>query len=263
MGTFGGSIFGGGGSGGSGPAGTVPASKLFYAAMRKAGITLAPGRTPSLDQFQDALDECNRMIGGWNCERPKIYTVRIDELALTTAKEYTIGIDPAGQSIADFNVPRPQEIIKANILFPTTPVVRREMQIFEDDEWAAIVLQDIPSGVPLALFNDGAYPFSTISIWPQATAGYILELYTWESLPKFATTSDAVTLPDGYEDCIVLNLACRLFSHFQKGEPSPRLQRDAARALAAIAAKNTPPSPKISADAPGKGRRGFSYLTGF
>ena len=266
MGVFGGpggGVFGGTGTGGeSAPTGTVPASKLFYAAMRKAGITLAPGRTPSIDQYTDALDEANRMIGTWNCERPRIFTIRIDQFPLDTRKTYSMGIDPAGNVTADFDAPRPQEIIRANVLFPGTPIVRRKVRILDDEEFAAITLQDIASGVPTSIYSDGAYPFCNITLIPQTNSGYSLELFSWQSIAKFAAVTDVCVLPDGFEDAIVLNLAVRLAPQFQKGEVMPSVQRAADKALAAIAKKNLPGAPKISADAPGKGRGGFNYLTG-
>lgn len=245
------------------PVGTTPVSKLLYAAMRKAGITLAPGRTPSTDQYADAIDETNRFISSLNCERPKIFTIRQDRFPLTTAKTYTIGKDPAGVAIADFDAPRPQEIISANVLFPTLPIVRHPVKILDDEQFSSITLQDIASGVPNYLYNDGGYPFSSLTLIPQTTTGYSLELFSWQSIPKFAAITDKVTLPDNYEDMLVLNLACRLYPHFQKGDPPVSLQRQADRALAALASKNLPGSPKISADAPHSGRgSGFDYLSG-
>lgn len=262
------------GSGGSGsttnpPAGTTLISRLIYAALRRARVVLAPGRTPSNDQYAELLDEVNRMIGTWNCERPRIYTTTIsDPLPLDGSKTYTIGIDPAGQATADFSIARPQEIVKANLLFPSEPTVRRDIHLLTDQEWGNIVVQDIPNAPMFSLYNDGGYPFSTLYCWPQSPAGYSLELFYWQAIPKFTSLDDAVTLPDGYEDAIVLNLAVRAdqMAWPVKEPMNPSVRQDALRALAAIASKNAAPPPKVSSCAPsgysGSRRGDFNWLSG-
>src|SRR5215831_18238744 len=81
-------------------AGTVPVAAgkgLIYPALRKAGVTLGPQRTPSPAQYQDGLEELNRLIGSLNCDRLNIYTYQNLQLPLTAGQRtYTIGQDPAG-----------------------------------------------------------------------------------------------------------------------------------------------------------------------
>ena len=64
--------------GGTTPAGTITiqvGQGLLYPALRKAQITIGPGRTPSTAQFQDAIDELNRLAGSLNCDRMFIYSI--------------------------------------------------------------------------------------------------------------------------------------------------------------------------------------------
>src|SRR5262245_33162579 len=90
---------------------------LLYPALRKAGVTLGPQRTPSVAQYQDAIDELNRLTGSLNCDRLNIYSHQRVELPLVAGqKTYTIGQDPTGGTVADFDVPRPQFIEAANII---------------------------------------------------------------------------------------------------------------------------------------------------
>src|SRR5262252_5722991 len=70
---------------------------LLYPALRKAAVTIGPGRTPSAAQFQDAIDELNRLIGSLNCDRLFIFSIDREEYPLSGAKTYTIGQDPTGQ----------------------------------------------------------------------------------------------------------------------------------------------------------------------
>ena len=47
-------------------------------------------------------------------------------------------------------------------------------------------------------------------------SGDDLELFVWALVPQFTGLADVVLLPPGYEDALVLNLACRLAPHFQR-----------------------------------------------
>jgi hypothetical protein len=90
------------------------------------------------------------------------------------------------------------------------------LAIVTDQQWAQIVTQDVPNAVPEVLYNDRAYPLSTLYLWGQPPAGYQLELFVWTLVPQFVALTDVVLLPPGYEDALVLNLAVRLAPHFQR-----------------------------------------------
>ena len=141
----------------------------------------------------------------------------------------TIGqkIRPA-RPLADFDAPRPQLITMANFVSTATsgPPIRYPLLMLTPQAWASIVMQDLPNTIPYGLYNDRAYPISTLYIYGQPQAGNQLELWVWHQIPIFAEDdSDAVILPLQYEDALVLNLACRLGKpHFQRvggSGPSP------------------------------------------
>jgi hypothetical protein len=233
-----GTVWGGAGAGAFPPLPTVYAGKgILYPALRKAGVTLGPQRTPSPAQYQDALDELNRLLGSLNTDRLFIYTIARYEYPLTGAKSFTIGIAPQGQ-LADLNGPRPVTIDKANIIY-SMPEIRRPLALLTDLQWSQIVVQDIANTIPYALYDDYAYPLSTLYIYPQPVPGYILELYMWQVVPGFVTPDDIVLLPPGYEDALVLNLAVRLAPHFQR-VVDPDVRNDAQKALMRIESINAP-----------------------
>src|SRR6476646_6623623 len=93
------------------------AGGLIYAALRKAGVTLGPGRTPSPAQQKDALDELRRLTGSLNCDRLFIYAEDVYSCPITTGKKvYTWGQVPDSGVTADFDAPRPQLITRANFV---------------------------------------------------------------------------------------------------------------------------------------------------
>lgn len=241
--TFGGSTAG---------LGCITVMNLIYAALRKAAVTLGPGRTPSPAQQQDAIDELRRLTGSLNCDRLFIYSISNYQFPLSGAKTYTIGQDACGGSIADLNGPWPIAIDRANIIY-STPPIRRPLAILTDLQWARIRVQDIPNTIPYALYNDRAYPLATLYLYPQPLPGYILELYIWQLVPTFVNESDMVVLPPGYEDALVLNLACRLAPHFQRIVDSD-LRQQARESLMRLESIN---APRPTLDLPGCGKGGY------
>jgi len=238
-------------------AGCHPVSGLVYAAYRKAGVTLGPGRTPSPAQFQDAIDELNRLVASWEIDRLNIYSIQIETFTLTGKKAYTIGYGTIGA--ADFTAPRPVLIEHANVV-RGIPVLRYPLALITDQLWSMIRFQDIPNTIPQALYNDRAYPVSTLYIWGQPTAGDQLEIYVWTPLGTFASVGDCVQLPPGYEDAIVLNLAVRLAPHFQL-PVNPDVRMDAQKSLMRIESINAP-QPMANLSGMGCGS-GFDIYSGY
>src|SRR5215471_17296810 len=77
--------------GGTGGLAGQTAGAIIYAALRKAGVTLGPQRIPSPAQQQDGLDELNRLIGSFNCDRMFIFSIQILEFPLVAGQKiYTI-----------------------------------------------------------------------------------------------------------------------------------------------------------------------------
>jgi hypothetical protein len=209
---------------------------ILYPALRKAGITLGPQRTPSPAQYQDAIEELNRLTGSLNCDRLFIYS-KVDYIfPLTGDKVYTIGASADPNVIPDFDAPRPQGIEAANIISGS---IRYPLEIVTDLQWAEITLQDIPNTIPEVLYDDHGYPLSALYLWGQPMAGSFLELFYWQLVPQFLTPDDQVLLPPGYEDALVLNLAVRLAPHFQK-VLDQNVREDARIALMRLMSINAP-----------------------
>jgi hypothetical protein len=213
---------------------------LLYPALRKAQVTLGPQRTPSVAQFQDAIDELNRLAGSLNCDRLNIYSIARAEYPLDPPKaSYTIGLSPDGFITADFPAERPLGIESANILSGAASIPY-PLALFTALQWAAIGSQALPDSIPGILYDDFAYPVSTLYLYGQPAAGQTLELFTWTLVPTFQAITDVVLLPPGYEDALVLNLAVRLAPHFQKDAVPPDVRRDAQLSLMRLQSINAP-----------------------
>lgn len=257
----------------------VAISTLILPAYRVAGITQRAMIEPSTDMYDEAIPEFNRMIGQWNCERPKIFTIAINAFNLGAQKIYFVGsgatpgtVTIGGQvwSAGAFDMQRPQEIQNgiiglgpagANALVRMPP-----MQQLDDQAWAKIALQDIPGAVPLAFYYDGSYDtttgFGLIYLWPQSASGYSVEWYVWNLLDTVALKTDLVALPPGYESAIVYNLAVRLAAlNPNEANISPDSKELARVSLAAIERKNAV-TPNMTTDYPSRGGLHYDYRIG-
>jgi len=216
---------------------------LIYAALRKAAVTLGPGRTPSPAQTQDAIDELRRLTGSLNCDRLFIYAEDMYTFPLEAGKKiYTWGQVPGASDVADFDAPRPQLITRANFLDLTTnqsAPLRYQMAILTPQVWASIVDQNLPDTIPEGLYNDRAYPISNIYFYGQPEASNAVEIWAWHQIPTYTSESEVVILPLQYEDALVLNLAVRLAPQFQR-VVDPDLRQQARESLMRLESINAP-----------------------
>ncbi len=215
---------------------------LLKPMLRMAGITVLPGTTPNSDQYGELIPMVNRMLASHGLNGHLIYTSSIDAYSLVSGqKTYTIG--PGG----DFNAARPTFIKGATVLFPTSPVLRRELILLDDAQWRAVAIQDVPGAPPYEMYYDGgmsATGRANIYLRFQPPAGYSLELYTWTQLPTFAATTDSVILPPGYEEFITYHGALRTVGLYPlesrlDGAQRAELQNLAALSLSRIVSLNS------------------------
>lgn len=241
---------------------TVPA--VVTNALRLCGQSQAPGRGITSEQQTEVTTFLNQMLNGWNAMRNAMYTVGINRYTLDPPQlYYTIG--PSG---ADFTAPRPIRILNANlILTGQTPEVRVSLVILNDDQWAEISVKDIPTTVPVALYNDGASPNSKLYLWGYPTQNNDLELFTPSGLSDDLTDSDTLELPEGYARAITYNLAMEIAPlYWQKTDKLlAQVQKLARESRAAIKSMNSE-APLIMNDSAflqsGPPRPYFNWKTG-
>jgi len=221
-----------------GPLAPFTAQSLITAAMVRNN-SCGWGRTPAPEQLAAALPTLTRMTDLWSIDSINIYQERIDVYTLTNQQQkYTIGIDPAGVLVPNLVGPRPIRIVRANVLFPGSPSVRRSIRLLSDRDWAAKSLQLVYS-IPFELFNDAAWPLSNLYFYPAPDAAYQIELFTWQQLTNFSALTDVVSFPPGYEEAIICNLAVRLALDFGR-KVNPELLVLASQSKASIQSLNSP-----------------------
>jgi hypothetical protein len=170
-------------------------------ALKKIGA-LAPGESLDASEATDGLAELNRMLGAWSTQKLIIHAVTQESPLTLTAGDGTVTMGTSGDITT-----RPMAIEKAVIRDGTTDY---PVDLLTLEEYAAISDKSTQSTYPTALYDDGGYPQRTLTLYPVPSAAKSLVLWTKRALTSIASLDTSVSLPPGYDDAIVYNLAVRL-----------------------------------------------------
>lgn len=199
-------------------------------ALRRCGQVRA-GATQGPDLMNDGLMEAQAIYDGWAAERTMNFTIPDYVYPITgpgTAPIESGQVDGLGYSIgtannpttnlpADLVGPRPNKIIRANLIFTnTSPYSRIPISLIGAEQWAGIsVLQLTPIDVATVLYYEPTFPNGTIWLWPPIS-GNSIEIFTWGFLSPPMQLGDDFLAPPGYLDAIVYNLAGRMWPMLDK-----------------------------------------------
>ena len=181
---------------------------------------------------------------------------------VTLSQPATVSGSQTIEVIPDFVGPRPEAIIRCNLLYTTTsPNSRIPLAPIGVEEWASIsTLQLTPINVTTVFYYDPQFPQGVLNCWPPLN-GNSLEIFTWGFLTPPSQLTDTYFAPPGYQDLIVYRLAQRMYHLCTKWEgirpvDFQYLCGQAAIAAARVKAANAP-SPRLRNDfAGGRGGRG-------
>lgn len=151
------------------------------------------------------LRALNRMLSSWQTEDLMIYsTDRLSFNLVAGQQSYTIGV--GGNFVTPYAV-RPGQIDMASVIMNG---VELPIEVMNDEQWRDVTLKSVTSTFPLQMWANGDYPLNTLYFWPIPAQINALVLYLWHQTVEFASVNATVSLPQGYEDALVLNLAVRL-----------------------------------------------------
>lgn len=215
----------------------MTALDLIKSSLRLINV-LASGETPTNDEAQDSLMVLNQMVDAWGAERLMVFTINIAEYSLVPGQQtYTLGVG------GNFNAPRPAKIDQITVVYLANPnqPLERPLQYLTDQQWAAIPVKNIPTTLPLQVYDDGAFPLRSLSYWGIPTQVVNTRIYSWTALTQFASLTNNLTFPPGYFEALRYNLALRLLPEFNITDaPSPNLVGLALEAKARVKSINIP-----------------------
>ena len=105
-------------------------------------------------------------------------------------------------------------------------------------EWMAIFDKTTKLDVVQAIYPMGSAPFEKVQVYPVPSGQLGLVIYSKKLITEFEDANVEITLPPGYKQALVENLAVKLTRKFGKAL-DPDLKRDADNSLASIKRQNT------------------------
>lgn len=203
---------------------------LITDALQEIGIVGA-GQAVAAEDAAHGLRKLNQLLQRWVNQRLTFPTLTEISVPLTGAASYTIG--PSGVVVAS----RPVVVNSATAT--DSAGTEYAVNILPRELWDAIAVKDVDGGPPCDIWYDAQPTNGRVYVFPKSS-GYTLKLDCQVLLYSFATTATSVTLPEGYETAIGLQLADDLAPSYGK-QLSPDSRRRAAAAMKQIKRSNTEP----------------------
>lgn len=167
---------------------------IIKRAMRLNG-TFGSGETLTPDESTDGLLALNSMMSLWATEGMMLF--KFETVSYTpTAGSFTIGA--TGQAVTT----RPVEILSA---YRRTGTLDTPVEVVGRTVYEMLALK-AQTGQVAVLYYKPTMPNGTVFIWPVNTTE-VLYMTLQQPLTAFATTAEVISLPDGYEETLVFNLA--------------------------------------------------------
>ena len=165
------------------------------------------GETVSATEAADGLESLNSMLDDWANEHLMLYAATLNSITLTPSlATYTIG--PTGSTVTA----RPVSIDPGTYL--EINGISYPLEIVTLDQYNSVVLKTLNSSIPQYIFYKADFPDASVTLYPVPSVAATLKLWSWKPLSTFAALTDVVTLPPGYKNAIVFNLAEYLAPEF-------------------------------------------------
>lgn len=244
---------------------TVSALDIITAALRELG-TLSANEQPAAADAEWGLSKLQRLIDRYNARLPMVYNVNFTIFTMPAqSNPFTIG--PG----ATFDVvQRPVSIPSIGLILNGTPGVEIPMNSRDDMWWANNRIKDLTSTFPTDYYYSPSWDIQAdgsqwgqIYFWPEPTASFQIDVQMRQVLGEYASLTDSFSMPPGYWDLIVYELAISLAPSFGL-QPNQILLAGQKAALKAVQGNNIA-SPRLMNDSPSTGggsRPDFSFLDG-
>jgi hypothetical protein len=198
---------------------------------------IAAGETLEPVIASEHLRRLNRMLDMWSTDDALIYSINPITVPFVPNKQkYTLGIG------GDINIPRPVEIEMVSVRQGDPNMLTEiPIEIVNDEQWRDTAVKQTTSTFPLVVWITGDFPLNNLWFWPIPQQVNTMVLYAWTLLQQFTSPTDAVSLPKGYEEALVSNLAVRLCPQYGV-QPDPALVAAAKTSLSLIKRTNFTPT---------------------
>jgi hypothetical protein len=184
--------------------------------------------TPTNAEAQDAFRTLNRLVDQWAAERLKIPFVTSTTFTLSASTaSFTVG------SSGNVNITRPAHIDR--VQYRDSNGDDTDLTKLTQQAWMSISDKDLEATRPAYWYYEPTYASSqgTLYLWPVADTAATGIVWHPTAISEFSATTDTLTVPLGYENFMVTQLAKKLSAGYGR-QPSPLLMEDAMEAERAI-----------------------------
>lgn len=219
--------------------GAISVTDLCTAALSRINV-IESNQAPPADLLKIAFDRFNDLVDNVCAnERLTIYSITETTFTITNGKQtYTLGTG------GDISVVRPVFIDHWTFTDSAfSPAFERPLVVLTDDAWTAIPIKTSTSPYPTyayynPTFTSGA--LGTLKLWPVPTSTTLTgNVYAPAAVTRFASLTDTIALPPGYNRFLRDNLAVELAGELGENTPvDPRLLASARESKANIKRAN-------------------------
>ena len=184
---------------------------LIRAAMRLIQVS-SVDTDLTASELRDGLESLNRMIDAWALEELMLYQVTRETFPLVASQlSYSVGLG------GDFDTVRPTKIVGAYLTISTGAIpVDYPMQVIGYDDYNDIRLKTLQTNFPSYCYYEPAFPLANLYVYPVcAVNNESITLTSWKPLAMIADPTATVSLPPGYWEALVFNLAVRIAEEYQ------------------------------------------------
>ncbi len=180
-------------------------------------VAIGQNETPSAPDAQLALLRLQNQIDSWAADSLTLAIQnRVTFTLVSGDNEMTIG--PSG----NINTSRPVWIDGVNYIVPgSSPEVEVPLGQLNNDQYVALSIKDLSSGLPQQYFFQSSYTtaLGSLFFWPTPDQNVGMVIYFPAAVGVPATLDSILLGPPGYQEAFMYQLAWRLCTPFGKQVP--------------------------------------------
>lgn len=204
---------------------------LVNRSFRLLGV-IASGESPSAAESSDALTALNAMLDSWRNDKLMVYALKnISVTLINGTATYTIGATGGTVDTSPVDV---------ESVFVRQSGIDYGLRPLTDAQYQAKSAKSITADIPSEYLFTHTHPNATITLYPAPTVANTMYVRVRTPLAALAL-ADTFSLPPGYEDAIVYNLAMRLYPEFPTIQINPTVVKIAQESLAGVKRINARP----------------------
>lgn len=193
----------------------VLASDIINEALSILGVYT--GDALAAADVASAFFTLSAIIDGYGAQPLTFRQTAVLAFATQAGKQsYTLGTAGGNDWVTPF---LPAQIETGDVTM-TTGTLELPIAVDTKDQWAAIALKSMTGGILTDVWADLGITSHTLNFWPVPNGAIPVTLYVSQPTAALASSSTAIVMPPGYQECLTFELAIKISSKFGASVPS-------------------------------------------